>query len=333
MARGTIRYWAAARAAAGRSEEPYDGRTLAEVLRSAQDAHGPQLGRVLAVASFLVDGTRTDPSATLDDGATIEVLPPFAGGADPPAATASRPAALTAAGTAAGLGLVMILGALSEPFVLLLAVALAQGVVVAGWYAALAVPGAAGGSMVAALSALGVDLVVLADVGDRPLASVPPILAMSFLAALVHQLARRDGRDRLTASLTATVTVTGLAALGCFLLAAGADRHGTPLVVTATSGAVLAAAAMALAPLVRFPVWALAAGGAVAAAGVCLAVAGATELGALVAVAVGVSAAAAGATAAALVGRSASPQPMLVGALPLVVAGPAAYVLGRLLAG
>jgi len=235
--------------------------------------------------------------------------------------------------TAAGLGLAILLGALTEPVVLLLAVALAQGVVVAGWYASLAVPGTFGGAVVAGGTALGADLVVLAEDGDRPLSSVPAVLAVSVLAALVHQLVRRDGRDRLTASLTATVAVTALAALGCFLLAADAGRHGAPLVAAATSGAMLGAAAMALRPLLRLPVWSLAAAGAAAATAVGVAVAGATDLGTAAAVAVVVSAAGAGAMAAAVVARSAAPQPMLAGALPLVVAGPLAYVLGRLLVG
>ena len=80
MARGTIRYWAAARAAAGVAEEAYDGSTLADVLAESVRSHGPDLARVFAVASFLVDGVRTDPGAALTDGVTVEVLPPFAGG-------------------------------------------------------------------------------------------------------------------------------------------------------------------------------------------------------------------------------------------------------------
>lgn len=80
MARVTIRYWAAARAAAGTAEESYEGRTLDEVLTAAEARHGPSLVRVLSVASFLVDGVRTDRSAVLGDGRTVEVLPPFAGG-------------------------------------------------------------------------------------------------------------------------------------------------------------------------------------------------------------------------------------------------------------
>ena len=80
MARGTIRYWAAARAAAGIAEEEYDGSTLADVLAAAVRSHGPALATVFSVASFLVYGVRTDPAAALVAGGTVEVLPPFAGG-------------------------------------------------------------------------------------------------------------------------------------------------------------------------------------------------------------------------------------------------------------
>lgn len=80
MAAGTIRYWAGARAAAGTAEEPFTGTTLAEVLDRAAQMHGERLAKVFSVASFLVDGERVGPDAELKDGATIEVLPPFAGG-------------------------------------------------------------------------------------------------------------------------------------------------------------------------------------------------------------------------------------------------------------
>ena len=80
MAAVTVRYWAGARAAAGTTEESYDGETLGAVLDQAVAAHGAGLARVLSVASFLVDGVRTGRDAALADGATVEVLPPFAGG-------------------------------------------------------------------------------------------------------------------------------------------------------------------------------------------------------------------------------------------------------------
>lgn len=81
MAHGTLRYWAAARAAAGVAEEPFEGDTLGDVVDAAAAVHGPDLARVLGVASFLVDGVRARRDSVLADGVTVEVLPPFAGGA------------------------------------------------------------------------------------------------------------------------------------------------------------------------------------------------------------------------------------------------------------
>lgn len=80
-----VRYWAAARSAAGRAEDEYaDPATLAALLDELRARHGEPLAAVLAVSSFLVDaapvGTR-DPSAVLvPPGSVVEVLPPFAGG-------------------------------------------------------------------------------------------------------------------------------------------------------------------------------------------------------------------------------------------------------------
>lgn len=91
-ATGLIRYWAAAREAAGTSEEPYVADTLDQALSAAEGRHGAALARVLSCCSFVVDGTpvsRRDPATVaLSPGGTIEVLPPFAGGA--PRADASE---------------------------------------------------------------------------------------------------------------------------------------------------------------------------------------------------------------------------------------------------
>jgi sulfur-carrier protein len=84
MAAGTIRYWAAAKAAAGTAEEGFTAGTLAEALDGARLRHPGELARVLERSSFLVDGapvgTREHGTVRLADGATVEVLPPFAGG-------------------------------------------------------------------------------------------------------------------------------------------------------------------------------------------------------------------------------------------------------------
>ncbi|MEU9505511.1 MoaD/ThiS family protein [Micromonospora sp. NPDC048170] len=78
----TVRYFAGARAAAGRAEETAAaGRPLDELVVELTDRHGTRLAAVLEVASFLVDGvTCHDRRAPLPAGATIDVLPPFAGG-------------------------------------------------------------------------------------------------------------------------------------------------------------------------------------------------------------------------------------------------------------
>ncbi|MFJ8012523.1 MoaD/ThiS family protein [Streptomyces sp. NPDC096339] len=84
MATGTIRYWAAAKAAAGTAEEPYSAGTLAEALDAVRERHPGELTRVLLRCSFLVNdepvGKRPHDAVPLTEGGTVEVLPPFAGG-------------------------------------------------------------------------------------------------------------------------------------------------------------------------------------------------------------------------------------------------------------
>ncbi|MFI9823791.1 MoaD/ThiS family protein [Streptomyces sp. NPDC052013] len=84
MAKVTVRYWAAAKAAAGVAEEPYEAATLAEALDAVRERHPGGLARVLRRCSFLVDGDpagkRPHETVRLADGGTVEVLPPFAGG-------------------------------------------------------------------------------------------------------------------------------------------------------------------------------------------------------------------------------------------------------------
>ncbi|MDT9698741.1 MoaD/ThiS family protein [Streptomyces sp. P17] len=84
MAKVTVRYWAAAKAAAGVAEEAYDAATLADALAAVRERHPGELARVLRRCSFLIDGdpvgTRGHETVRLADGGTVEVLPPFAGG-------------------------------------------------------------------------------------------------------------------------------------------------------------------------------------------------------------------------------------------------------------
>ena len=86
MAMVTIRYWAAAKQAAGVAEESVEADTLAGAIAAAVASRAPDdhLRTVLARSSFLVDATpagrAAKESVRLADGAVVEVLPPFAGG-------------------------------------------------------------------------------------------------------------------------------------------------------------------------------------------------------------------------------------------------------------
>ena len=80
----TLRYWAAARAAAGVPSEPTSAATLAEALLLARSVRDDRFAQVLQVCSFVVDGdpvgARDHAEVALTDGGLVDVLPPFAGG-------------------------------------------------------------------------------------------------------------------------------------------------------------------------------------------------------------------------------------------------------------
>lgn len=83
-----VRYWAAARSAAGTAEEriEVDGPvTLADLVAEAVRRHpGTRLQEVIGVCSVLVGdkpvSTQDAADVEVTPGATVEFLPPFAGG-------------------------------------------------------------------------------------------------------------------------------------------------------------------------------------------------------------------------------------------------------------
>ena len=80
----TVRYFAAARAAAGVHSEDIDigdGATVGDALEAITARHGEPLGKVLPACSFLLDSvTVRDHETLLPPIAELDVLPPFAGG-------------------------------------------------------------------------------------------------------------------------------------------------------------------------------------------------------------------------------------------------------------
>ncbi len=84
-----VRYWAAARAAAGVESDVVDVRTttsLAALLSEVRDRHRDRerLPAVLAVCSVLIGdrpvGSQDPTQVQIAAGDTVELLPPFAGG-------------------------------------------------------------------------------------------------------------------------------------------------------------------------------------------------------------------------------------------------------------
>ncbi|AGP62414.1 ThiS family protein [Mycobacterium intracellulare subsp. yongonense 05-1390] len=79
----TVRYFAAAQAAAGVEAETLvvrRGTTVGELVERLA-AHGSRLATVLSRCSYLCDGVAVrDETTALQSGDTIDVLPPFSGG-------------------------------------------------------------------------------------------------------------------------------------------------------------------------------------------------------------------------------------------------------------
>lgn len=86
MDRVRVRYWAAARAAAGRDTDDVSGETLAEVLDAVRSLHADKakFAQVVGVCSVLVGerpvGSQDPATVRIGAGETVELLPPFAGG-------------------------------------------------------------------------------------------------------------------------------------------------------------------------------------------------------------------------------------------------------------
>ena len=255
MATGTIRYWAAARAAAGVAEEQYDADTLAAALDAARAVHGERLATVLAGCSYIVDdepvGVRSHDSVVLRDGGSVEVLPPFAGGsadAEPagrrlsPAVSATL-SGLAAAFVAAGLaGLALVhIGALAA------GVFVVQVVVALAWLAALDVP-AGGGAFVIVVVASGVMDGLVGSYREPDIGRAAGVAAVAVIVSLLHQVARRP-RVAVTLSFGGTLSALAFAFAAASYVALCVETGGAEADVAALLGAGVALAAARLTDL------------------------------------------------------------------------------------
>jgi sulfur-carrier protein len=79
-----VRYFAAARSAAGRDAETVElpvAAGVADLAALLAERYGAEFARVVARCSYLVDEVAVrDHARPLPEGAVVDVLPPFAGG-------------------------------------------------------------------------------------------------------------------------------------------------------------------------------------------------------------------------------------------------------------
>jgi hypothetical protein len=249
---------------------------------------------------------------------------------------------------------------------LLVPVLIAQTLLVVGWYAVLGVPGRDLGALLAIAGGFVGDIAMVVRGGDPSLGPLAGVLGPAVAAAIAVQLLRTDGRERVTASLTATVSAVVLSLLAATLLAERGATHGQTVTVVAVLAAGVATAVLAAplpAHLAELPAFAAAtvlgtlagliagdmnAGevALLAAVAALMAVAGRRAAGyvawdlahpapvAPVPVPEGRAAGRAARRSAAREARRSGEAILVVGsALPVVLAAPASYVLGRLLVG
>jgi hypothetical protein len=237
--------------------------------------------------------------------------------------------AAVAASVAAALAVALGLAATGPVAVLAAAVGLLQVMVAFRWFAALEVDAdARSGALVGAAAAIGADLAVTLRDDRDPMASVTAVLGLAMLAAMFQQLVRRGGRDRLTASLTATVSLVVVGTLGSCYLGAQLSRDGAAFVTAGAAAAAVVVVAGALpGPEALGSATGLVAGGASG-----LVVGLLTDLGARTGGIVGLGCAGVAVVTVAVARRAPEPDPVITAGLPLLLAAPVAFVLARLLA-
>lgn len=145
---------------------------------------------------------------------------------------------------AAGISVLGVLGSLIGQEGLLLPVLAAQILLTIGLFAVLGVPGAEIGVPLVAAAALVGDIAMIVEGSDPSLAPLAGVLGPALAVALLAQLARRDGRGQVTASLTATMTALTCALLGAALLAARGIAHGQTVTVVTILAAGVAMAVL-----------------------------------------------------------------------------------------
>lgn len=76
----TLRLFAGAREAVGRSTIKINGQSVREVLDEAVSAYGERLGEVISISKIWLNGETVDLDAPVGETDEVAVLPPVSGG-------------------------------------------------------------------------------------------------------------------------------------------------------------------------------------------------------------------------------------------------------------
>ncbi len=133
--------------------------------------------------------------------------------------------------TAVVAALVAVAASVGEAPLVGLAAVLAL-LVALGWPSLVDAPARRGAAVVVGLGGLGGVVAVTLTSGEPFLRELPEVLALSVLVAFVHELVRRDGRERLVESVAGVVSGVVVATAVAGWIAAGRTDGGTSVVVT-----------------------------------------------------------------------------------------------------
>ena len=126
-----------------------------------------------------------------------------------------------------------------------------------GWPELLGSSSKFGSSLAIGLAGVGAPAAVALTSEEPHLRHVPVVMAVAMLAMFLHQLLRRDGRPRLTQSLTVSAAGIAIASIGAAYAPLGRTFGGREVVVVAAAALVLSAIADLGAPIAKARPWML----------------------------------------------------------------------------
>lgn len=171
-----------------------------------------------------------------------------------PPTTSRRPLAI--ASTIALSALVALTG-FAHPVLVAFAVGLAGLVLAWGWPVLLGLPSRRGTTTVLAIGAVACTAAAAMTPDEPYLRWLPAAVAVSLIAAFLHQLLRRDGRPRLSESVAASGAGLAILSSGAAYVPLPYTLGGSETLAVAMAGLALASLADLAVPSARLRAWAL----------------------------------------------------------------------------